>query len=332
MDPSRFDTLARSIAQTGTRRWLLPRLAAASLLGVLAAGDQEAGAERPSNRLQRRSKQRNKKQRNKRHRNKNNNNGGGGGGGLGDPEACLSNGNICAQDSDCCSSNCFNFVCAKRVTRCSDTAATRQCVPPAKGCAGGACCYGAAACGDTCCEGQANQCNPQGACCVPNCSGRSCGPDGCGAGGTCGNCPSSQTCNETTGQCHGASTCNAQSCPNGCCDAEGTCQTGTSGQACGTNGVACQTCPTGQTCLDGACRGVAGTCVGGEATCGKNTHIPCNGTDSCSCDITTDGAEVCRRFNTQCSTCASNADCGPGSVCIACQECRPSARACAPLC
>ena len=131
----------------------------------------------------------------------------GGKGGLGDTR-CEAIGSLCELDGDCCSRNCFNFICADRVTTCGTGDAVRQCVPPAKGCAGGHCCYGAAGCGEQCCELPANQCNPQNECCVPNCDGRQCGPDGCGAGGTCGSCSSDQTCNDETGHC--AATCNAR--------------------------------------------------------------------------------------------------------------------------
>jgi hypothetical protein len=76
MDPVAFDTLARAIAQPGTRRRLLGRLlVGVPLLGALAPG-REAGvaAERPLERLQRRTPQRNRQQRNNRRRNTNNNN------------------------------------------------------------------------------------------------------------------------------------------------------------------------------------------------------------------------------------------------------------------
>ena len=40
---------------------------------------------------------------------------------------------------------------------------------------------------------------PMTPCCVPICTGRVCGDDGCG--GSCGTCGGSEVCNETTGQC-----------------------------------------------------------------------------------------------------------------------------------
>ena len=76
MDPVAFDTLARAIAQPGTRRRLLGRLlVGVPLLGALAPGGEAAlAAERPLERLQRRTPQRNRQQRNNRRRNTNTNN------------------------------------------------------------------------------------------------------------------------------------------------------------------------------------------------------------------------------------------------------------------
>ena len=265
MDPSGFDTLTRAIAQTGTRRWLLRLVATLPLAGALTTiSEEEAAAERPIDRVQGRTPQRNRQQRNKKNNNNQNNknkknNNGGGGGSRRTSSACVATGNICSQDSDCCSGNCFNFVCAERVTQCSQGGTSTQCVPPAKGCAGGSCCYGSAGCGTSCCITPANQCNPQGACCAPNCAGRSCGDDGCGSGGTCGSCKNGQTCNATTGQCQGRVTCSAQTCPNGCCDAAGICQPN-SREACGTGGAACAPCSGSTTiCRNGQCDQLANT-------------------------------------------------------------------------
>ena len=68
MDGSHFDTLARTIAHSGTRRRLVSLLLALPLGGVLviAAEAGQVVAERPLDRVQRRTKQRNRKQRNQR--------------------------------------------------------------------------------------------------------------------------------------------------------------------------------------------------------------------------------------------------------------------------
>jgi hypothetical protein len=86
MDGSQFDTLARAFATTGTRRWLVRLVAALPLGGALSTlGQDEAVAERPHERLARRTPQRNRKQRTQRqqNQNQNTNDGGGGNGGGG---------------------------------------------------------------------------------------------------------------------------------------------------------------------------------------------------------------------------------------------------------
>jgi hypothetical protein len=68
----------------------------------------------------------------------------------------------------------------------------------APSCSGKQC--GSDGCGGSCGSCPSNDtCNAQGQCaCVPQCSGKQCGPDGCG--GTCGGCGANQTCNGS-GQC-----------------------------------------------------------------------------------------------------------------------------------
>lgn len=331
MEPIAFDTLARAIAQTGNRRGLLRLLAAIPLFAVAATVDSDAaGAERPNDRLQGRTPQRNKKQRNQRRRNnKNNNNGNNKGAG----ESCAANGNLCSQDSDCCSANCFSFVCADRVSECSAGGGTRQCVPPAKGCAGGICCYGSVACGNTCCELPANQCNPDGFCCAPNCDGRQCGPDGCGAGGTCQpGCKDKQTCS-STGQCQGTPTC-AQSCKNGCCDAQGNCQPGNTVQACGTGGAQCQACPSAPpdetaTCANGVCGATCniGPCKG--KCCPSGQHCFPDGCCTAIYDPCTADSQCCSFPRSTCKTVGSSqVCCGVSNVSV----CHSNDQCCSGVC
>jgi hypothetical protein len=65
MDESRFDTLARAIATSGTRRRLVTLLAALPLGAALATlSEDEAAAQRLIDRVQQRTPQRNRKQRN----------------------------------------------------------------------------------------------------------------------------------------------------------------------------------------------------------------------------------------------------------------------------
>jgi hypothetical protein len=237
MDGSSFDRLARAVGAAASRRRLLGALTGQGLGSVVAIlARDDAAAEKPSDRLRRRKQQHRRKRRNSKRRNngKHGNNRNGNGGGLGSG-ACVATGDDCSQDSDCCTSNCFNFACAEKVKQCSAGGTTVPCRPAAKGCAGSQCCHGALSCNDGCCSTDANQCNAEGNCCVPNCSGKSCGPDGCGVGGTCGSCPAGSTCDDATGAC---------SCVPDCTNVE-----------CGSDGCGgtCGTCSDG-ICQDGACQ------------------------------------------------------------------------------
>lgn len=172
----------RAVAADSSRRRLLGALTGLGLGGVLALRDgDDAAAEKPGDRLRRRKQQHRRKRRNSKRRNngKNGGNHKNNGGGLGSSE-CGATGNDCNQDSDCCTGNCFNFACAETVRQCSAGGTTVPCRPAAKGCAGSQCCHGALSCNDGCCSADANQCNAGGNCCVPNCAGKACGPDGCG--------------------------------------------------------------------------------------------------------------------------------------------------------
>jgi hypothetical protein len=82
-------------------------------------------------------------------------------------EECTANGDNCTQSSECCTQNCFNFVCAPLVSSCETT----TCSPPAFGCAGTTCCGSPAffTCGDFCCGPPATQCcNGGTTCCAPS--------------------------------------------------------------------------------------------------------------------------------------------------------------------
>ena len=78
MDANRFDVLSRQLSALDTRRGLLRLLTALPLAGALAAiqGEEEAAAERPLDRVQRRTPQRNRKQRNNNNNQRNRKQGG----------------------------------------------------------------------------------------------------------------------------------------------------------------------------------------------------------------------------------------------------------------
>ncbi len=94
--------------------------------------------------------------------------------------------------------------------------------------------------------------------------------------------------------------CGAETCPTGCCDAHGTCQTGTVNTACGSGGLACRDCTLSE--LDGGALG-GGTCTDGQ--CASSAVCTC--TSGCC-----DGHGACQPG-------ASNSACGsPGQACEDC--------------
>lgn len=163
---------------------------------------------------------------------------------------------------------------------------------------------------DSCDE---NQCTV----CVPDCEGKACGDyDGCGS--RCGGaCDPGKFCSIALGVC--TDQCDASSCPNGCCDASGLCQSGLDDASCGAHGQACAACPSGgPACvLDFAWPPAGGECQ------------PC---DSTTCP------EGCCSAEGHCETAKADAECGhqgaacvdctvQGSVCVdyagSCAECNP---------
>jgi hypothetical protein len=155
---------------------------------------------------------------------------------------------------------------------CGVGAACGKCTAPANAtatCAGGttcgyACIPGAHACGNACvldsdpnncgsmcgtncpaptqgsgvaiCDGDlcAIDCSAGLVLCGATCANKQADPNNCGACGT--TCAAGQAC------IGGACMCNAASCPNGCCDASGVCQTAGS-PACGAGGTCTSGCP-----------------------------------------------------------------------------------------
>jgi hypothetical protein len=156
------------------------------------------------------------------------------------------------------------------------------------------------------CDPADGQCKPVGPC-VPACTGRVCGPDGCG--GVCGTCTSG-TCS-VSGQCVVSCT---PSCPVNTCGPDGcggqcTCTTGTCNTTTNQCVVACApSCPAntcgpdgcgGQcTCTTGTCDTATNQCVVAcTPTCPANTCGPdgCGGQCACTtgtCDTATNQCVV----------------------------------------
>ena len=181
------------------------------------------------------------------------------------------------------------------------------------------------------CPGAQSVCENGQCVCVPKCQGKQCGDDGCG--GSCGTCPTGETCQAQSGQCITVPTCTPQTCPKGCCDEGGVCQPGNTKQACGTGAVTCTVCGPNQTCSPqtGTCRdnppcspqNCPNGCCDASGTCRRNQQ-GCHGGGSPCC------AGCCGDDGSGTVTCQSGDNieaCGANGA--ACVECDPFQGHCA---
>ena len=138
---------------------------------------------------------------------------------------------VCDEDGDACVACLEWYDCPGFFDECIDNACV--CVPD---CTGREC--GDDGCGGTCGPGcQANAlCGDDGLCgCVPDCTGKVCGSDGCG--GSCGACGAGEACNDV-GQCACAPDCSGRECGDDGC-----------GGSCGACPEALQACDAAGQCV-----------------------------------------------------------------------------------
>lgn len=160
--------------------------------------------------------------------------------------------------------------------------------------------------GDTCIDGA---CEPP--VCEPQCSGKVCGPDGCG--GTCGTCEAGAPC--VAGQCEGPiCTPSCGECgPDGCGGSCGNCP---GGWNCVTGACVEQTCTpdcAGKNCGDDGCGGVCGTCTSAQTCVAGTCTDPagaCGGLTFEGCCTTAGVTQWCENDAVQQADCA-----GSGAVC-----------------
>ncbi len=144
--------------------------------------------------------------------------------------------------------------------------------------------------------------------CVPSCSGKSCGDDGCG--GSCGLCVWPETCG-ASGQCECKPRCTGKHCgSDGCGGSCGSCGSGTT---CNSSGLCVSSCTpscSGKQCGSDGCGGSCGSC-GSGATCQSSTGL-CVSSCTPSCSGKQCGSNGC---GGSCGTCPSGSSCDAYGTC-----------------
>jgi hypothetical protein len=237
-----------------------------------------------------------------------------------DPNTCysyLSLSNTCAINGACAGEFCLGGKCASLPVECVDGQSctdgvcgisTGSCADKC-GAVGGSCdCDAECVYRDTCCSDICSECpatNVPG-CCIPYCTGKVCGIDGCG--GSCGGCPGQVVCS-SAGRCFG----------------EGDC--------CGNNGTPGCSDETVQDCVcvsgGGPDLGCCQNTVNWDGQCATNATTNCNLTCGCTsnCNGKVCGADGC---GGSCGDCPGGQSCNNGTCEAAGSECTMAAN-CSPL-
>ncbi|MBN2497998.1 MAG: hypothetical protein JXR96_25625 [Deltaproteobacteria bacterium] len=137
--------------------------------------------------------------------------------------------------------------------------------------------------------------------CVPDCTGKDCGDDGCS--GSCGSCGAGEVCSDgrcecAFEECEGACCADGQRCYRGAC-----CTPDCAGRCCGDDGCGgqCQhSCPTGTACN-------ATTCECEPVA--RETGLPCTDHDQCA-------SGLCLRYTGQAEGYCTETDCGSDAECV----------------
>ena len=197
---------------------------------------------------------------------------------------CSCEGCVCAQDPYCCDSS-WDTTCVNECKGCGTSCGgggeggcQESDFPGCGGCACESCvCNADEYCclfaWDNLCVGQCEDCGSCGTPCVPDCTGKECGSDGCK--GTCGACGADESCYDGTCELHcGNFTCeeamdeDCASCPGDCgeCELSNGCAA-LKQPTCG--GCACEAC---------VCEEDAYCCTTGwDAACAQSCLLDCGG-------------------------------------------------------
>ena len=142
--------------------------------------------------------------------------------------------------------------------------------------------------------------------CIGNCTGKICGPDGCG--GSCGTCPDGKVCSPDGKKCADCTRdCTGKICgPDGCGGSCGTCK---DGNTCFSDGTYCGCLPDcdGKVCGLNGCGGLCGTCPDGKV-CSWSDGKTCRDCTDCTGKIC--GNDDCVNVNA-CGTCPDGRMCSP---------------------
>jgi hypothetical protein len=243
----------------------------------------------------------------------------------GDCGECAGGGDCCAplETPGCSDPDIQACVCALD-SYCCETMWDDICVGEVEGEGCGSCeacvpdCAGLA-CGGDGCGGSCGNCPEDESCqngkcvggiCQPECAGKQCGPDGCG--GSCGNCPQGQDCQNA--KCVGGCQpdCDGNQCgPDGCGGSCGQCPPGLFCNE-GHCQQSCQPACDGKKCGSDGCGGSCGTCPP-NFFCSADGH--CNAQCQPNCAGMQCGDDGC---GGSCGTCPPNQTCTNGHCASSC--------------
>jgi len=189
--------------------------------------------------------------------------------------------------------------------------------------ADGTCACPNAVCNGICC-GAGAACSFD-LCCMPECEGLECGPDGCG--GSCGECAQGEPCGKD-GQCG----CEFITCGPGCCS---------DGEVCVGDSKCCLPDCDGKVCGDDGCGGSCGTC-GDAELCSAEGQCECEFVkcdDSCCAEgLVCVGEEVCCAPDCTGKVCGDDGcggscgECPKNHVCGEDFQCKCASDACGEAC
>ncbi len=270
MDERRFDAIARKLALASNRRRVLRGLLGIGGIAAATSFDRAEAARRPTPTPR--------------------------------PVRCPGsqtwNGSVCAcaDGKESCGAEC----CTPGVSECCDNACCvgscygdGRCCPASSIVCNGQCRDWDCCTDDDCPTG--SHCHPEShVCqCEPDCTGKTCGDDGCGE--SCGSCPEQQTCSDGACACITGHLCADGVCHRCCADSDCTgndvcnleshicqCTADCTGKVCGDNGCgeSCGTCPEGQACTTG------GTCAcASGALCSDGVCHDCCADADCAASL-----------------------------------------------